>query len=192
MLDLDARVELDERERLLLGRDEELDGAGVDVPGRLGQLDGAGEDALAQRPRQPGGRGDLDHLLVAQLHRAVAVVEVDDPTGGVAEHLHLDVPGPLDQLLDEQRPVAERCRRLAGAAGERLGQLAVAVDAADAAATTAGRGLEHHRVADLAGDGAGLVGRRHRPVAAGDDRHADLRRQLTSAHLVPEQGEHLR
>ena len=135
-----------------LGDDEELDGAGVDVARRasasataLGR--GSARAAPASRP---GAGRDLDDLLVAQLHRAVAVVEVDDVAVGVGEDLHLDVAGPVDEPLDEQRAVAERGRRLAAAALERLGHVAGAVHGAHAAPAAAGRRLEHHRVADLA------------------------------------------
>ena len=44
--------------------------------------------------------------------------------------------------------------RLAGATGERLGELAGAVDQADAPTAAAGGRLEHHRVADRLGHGA--------------------------------------
>ena len=67
------------------------------------------------------------------------------------EDLHLDVARSLDQLLDEERPVAERGGRFARTAGERLGELASAdTTTADATATAAGGGLEHHRVAERA------------------------------------------
>ena len=53
VLDLDARVALDEEVLAGLGRDEELDGAGVDVVGGARQLDRVVEDPLAE----PRGRG---------------------------------------------------------------------------------------------------------------------------------------
>ena len=151
------------------GRDEELDGAGVDVAGapRRGATASArirARSASVEARR----RRDLDDLLVAQLHRAVAVEEVDDVAVGVGEDLHLDVAGPGEQPLDEHGAVAERRRRLAAAALERLGQLLGAVHGAHAAPAAAGRRLEHHRVADLVGGPRRVGRRRHRAGAAGD------------------------
>ena len=66
VLDLDARVALDEEVLAGLGDDQELDGAGVDVAGGAASGDGVGEDPLAQRrvearrrarPRSPSGCG---------------------------------------------------------------------------------------------------------------------------------------
>ena len=42
---------------------------------------------------------------------------------GVAEDLHLDVAGRKDVLLDQDVIVAEACRRLALARGERIGKI---------------------------------------------------------------------
>ena len=91
-----------------LGLDQELDRAGVHVAGGPGEAQRVVQDALAQRRIEARRRRDLDNLLVAQLDRAVALVEVDDVAVAVGQDLHLDVPRPLDQLLEEQRAVAER------------------------------------------------------------------------------------
>src|SRR6185369_9489458 len=54
----------------------------------------------------------LDHLLVAALDRALALVEVDHVAVRVAQYLHFDVPGPDDRLLDVDAVVAsERAER---------------------------------------------------------------------------------
>ena len=58
------------------------------------------------------GRRDLDDLLVAALHRAIALVQVEDVAVLVAEDLHLDVLGLADKALEEYRVVAERALRL--------------------------------------------------------------------------------
>ena len=82
VLDLDARIALDETMFAALGDDQELDRAGVHIAGRAGEPDRVAQDALAQRRVEPGRRGDLDDLLVAKLDRAVALVEVDDVAAG--------------------------------------------------------------------------------------------------------------
>src|SRR5437762_2405742 len=74
MLDLDARVHLDEVELPVLI--EELHGAGAAVADRAARLHAplAHEAALARR--DAGRWRLLEHLLVAPLHRAVALAEV--------------------------------------------------------------------------------------------------------------------
>ena len=103
------------------GADQELDRARVHVLRGPGQPQGVVQDPGAQGVVETGGRRDFDHLLVAQLDRAVPLVEVDGVAGSVGEDLHLDVARPLDHLLDEQRAVAERGLRLAAAALEGFG-----------------------------------------------------------------------
>ena len=109
MLHLQARVHLEEIEgRLTAAADQELDGAGVDIPCRPGGSDRRCRHSLAQRRRQNRRRALLDDLLMAPLDRAIALEQVNDSAAAVAEHLHLDMMAPLDQALDIQRAVAER------------------------------------------------------------------------------------
>ena len=54
----------------------------------------------------------LDDLLVAALHRAVALAEVDRVALAVGEHLDLDVARVLEELLHVDQVVAERGLRL--------------------------------------------------------------------------------
>ena len=106
----------------------------------------------------------------------------------VAEHLDLDVPGLLDELLDEHAIVAEGGFGLVAAAVVALARLGIVARDAQTLAATTGARLDHHGIADLPGD-------RHRPVAAFDhvgvagDRvdlrlsREPLRRDLVSHHL---------
>jgi hypothetical protein len=83
----------------------------------------APQQRLAGR-RVHAGRGRfLDHLLVAALERAVALEQVDDIAVAVAEHLHLDVARARGCISRSARVVAERARRLALAASERVGEI---------------------------------------------------------------------
>ena len=106
VLDLDARVDLDEVVAPLLV-DEELDRARVQVVRTLHQPERVLLERLAERRRQVPRRRDLDHLLVAALHRAVALPQVDGAALAVADDLHLDVARVLDERLEEDRAVAE-------------------------------------------------------------------------------------
>jgi hypothetical protein len=69
----------------------------------------------------------------------------------VAEHLDLDVARPDDRALEVHGVVAERAAGLALGAVERGGELGRALHQAHALAAAAGRGLDHHREADLVG-----------------------------------------
>ena len=66
VLDLDARVDFDEVE-LVIGVDEELAGAGVDVSGGLREPDRGVAELGADLNRERGGGGFLDEFLVAAL-----------------------------------------------------------------------------------------------------------------------------
>jgi hypothetical protein len=123
VLDLDPRVHLDEVV-LAVGVEQELDRTGVDVADLLGEPDRVRADRIAHLRVQSGRRSDLQHLLVSPLHRTVALVQVHHLTRRVGKHLHLDVAGPQDRLLQEDRLVTEASRSLVAGAGDRLGKLA--------------------------------------------------------------------
>ena len=138
VLHLDARVHLDEVVAPLLV-EEELDGAGVAVGTSAARCGGRPRRArpLLRGERQRGG--ELDHLLVAALHRAVALEEVDQVAVGVAQHLDLDVLGVLDVALQEDGRVAEGGLGLAAGPDEPLEQLLLAAGHPHAAPAAAGR-----------------------------------------------------
>ena len=148
VLDLDARIALDEEVLAGLGVDQELDGAGILEAGRTRQRHGIPQDALAQAVVEVRRRRHLDDLLVAQLHRTVALVQMHDVAPQVAQHLHLDVARPRHDLLQKESTVAEGGLRFALAAREGFVHVLGARDGAHAAAAAAGRGLQHDRVAD--------------------------------------------
>jgi hypothetical protein len=104
-------------------------------------------------------RGLLDDLLVAALDRAFALAEIDDVAVLVAQHLDLDVARIGDELLDEDAVVAEG-GAASTCAGEALAPPRRRRGDAHALAAAAGRGLDHHRVADLVGDGTACSGPR--------------------------------
>ncbi len=151
MLHLQARVHLQEVEALVLA-DHELHRARALVLHGLGQRHGLLAHRLARRLADEGRRRLLDHLLVAPLDRALALVQVDHVAVRIAQHLDLDVARLLDELLDEHAVVAEAVARLVAARGEALEGFLVVEGHAQALAAAAGRGLDHHGVADVLGD----------------------------------------
>ncbi len=173
VLDLEAGVHL--QEVRLTVSDEELDRAGAGVADLLAE----GDRRLVQRGPQlvgePERRCLLDDLLVAALRRAVALEQVHDVAGVVAEHLHLDVAARLDVLLDQHGVVTERRGGLTLGRFERCRVVLGVGDDPHALAATTGRGLDEHGVGvgghrvgvELRGDRyAGLLGDGASPVLA--------------------------
>jgi hypothetical protein len=150
MLDLDARVHLNEVELAVLV--EELERAGTAIADRAAGLDAALAHLPALFGRDARRRGFLDDLLMAALHRAVALAQTDHVAVMVAEHLKLDVPRILEELLHIDRVVAEGGQRFGLGHRDRAQQRAFGVHHAHAAPAAAARGLDDHRVADVAGD----------------------------------------
>ena len=106
VFDLDAGVDLDEIE-VVVGVDQELARARVDIAGGPGQSDG-GLAQLGAHVQRQGRRGRfLDQLLMAALQRAIAVPAMHDIAVGIGQDLDLDVPGAIDELLEIDAGVLE-------------------------------------------------------------------------------------
>ena len=106
MLDLEARVHLDEIELAVLV--EEFDGADAEIAELAHRAgDDAPISARAAALRAGEGASSQD-LLVAALQRAVALAEMDDVAVAVGEHLDFDVARLLEIFLDVDGVVAER------------------------------------------------------------------------------------
>ena len=118
MLDLKTRVHLHEIERAALIH-QELDRAGVGVPDRRREAHRRGAERRALLAAERRRRRLLEHLLVAPLHRAVALEQMHHVAVVVAEHLHLDVARRLEVALEQHALVAERRQRLAPRPFER-------------------------------------------------------------------------
>src|SRR5262245_45557878 len=177
MLDLQARVDLEESVRAPLLVDEELARRGALVAEGADQADGCVEDRLLDWRRQVRRRRLLDQLLVAALKGAVAVAEVDDGAGAVREDLDLDVPRAAHEPLDKETAVAERLLGLRRRGRPGAAQVLGPVDATHAAAAAAAGRLEQEREAEIGrhcadlGFGADDVG----AVADGDPEAAGER-----------------
>ena len=186
VLDLQAGVDLEEREQPVAGVVEELDGRRAAVTDRDGQPLGRRLELGRLRGAEHRRRRLLDDLLVAPLHRAVADAERPRGARAVGDHLDLDVPGAGDQALQEHDAAAERPRRLLAGALVRVGQFGLVGDHADAAPAAARGRLQHQRVADLGRRRQGGVEGLDRAAAPRRDRHADLLGEQLRADLVAE------
>ena len=99
--------------------EQTLDRPGASVADRAGCLDRDGADPLAKLGPDGGRRRFLDELLVTPLDRAVPLAEMDDVAVRVREHLHLDVPRVLEELLHVHGRVGEVGLALAARRRER-------------------------------------------------------------------------
>ena len=104
MLDLQPSVDLEERHRVAIHVDEELDGAGRAIVDRAGQAPPRRWPGSSRTESREVGRRRLLHdLLVATLGRTVPIAEDHDLAGTVAEHLDLDVTGAAYETFEEHR-----------------------------------------------------------------------------------------
>ncbi len=185
VLDLEAGVDLEEVELAPRRVDQELDRAHRAVLHRAGQGSCRVVQPGAHLGGEVGRRRLLDDLLVAALHRAVAIAEHRHGAAPVADDLHLDVAGHGQEPLDEQGAGPEARRAGAGHARPGVGQVAGPVAAGHADAAAARRRLQQDGVADRLGLGGGRleVGE---DAGAGQQRHAGGSGQRAGAVLVAE------
>ena len=107
MLDLEARVHLEEEDLAAIGQ-EELARPGAPVADGAGEAEGVLGQLGADLRLHGGRRRLLEDLLVTPLGRAVALAEVDAGPVGVEQDLDLDVTRPFDEALEDQPVVVER------------------------------------------------------------------------------------
>jgi hypothetical protein len=191
VLDLDPRVHLDEEELVAVEIDEELHGPRVPITGRRTQPLRGFADRNAQLLRQINRRRHLHDLLVAALHRAVPLPQVDEVAVRVPEDLHLDVLRPGDVPLNEHLAAAEGGAGLALGLLELPDQLRLLLDDAHPAAAAAEAGLEDQRVTDLLGGRLHLGRLGHAVLGPGDGRDVRLLGQPLGGRLVAERLEQL-
>ena len=189
MLHLQPGVHLHEpdfvRAQAGAGVGNELDRSGPLVIHRPSGLHRGGAERGANLVAQAGGRGFLDHLLVAALERAVALEQMHDIAMGIAEDLDLDMARACDIDLQQDAVIAEGGLRLAAAGGQSGGEILRAVHPAHALAPASGDGLDQQRVADALGlggqAGVGLI----LSQIAGRGRHTGFHHQRLGGVLQP-------
>ena len=137
VLDLDARIDLDEVEIAGVGILQEFDGAGSDVAGGARDVQRVAAEFVALRRVEVGRRRALHDLLVAALDRAIALEEMHGVAVAVAEDLHLDMTCAFDQLFEIDLVLAEGGFCLALALGDLAGEIGFGTDGAHAAAAAA-------------------------------------------------------
>ena len=109
MLNLQAGVHLHEIE--LIAFQQKLYGPSAHVTRRTRQRHRTRAHALAQVGIDGRAGRFLDDFLVAPLHRAVALAQVNHVAVRICKHLHLDVARVQQRALDQQIAVAETGQR---------------------------------------------------------------------------------
>ncbi len=132
--------------------------------------------------------GFFDQLLMAALHGAVALPEMDGVAVVVGQDLHFDVPAEFDVFFDVDGGVLE------GVFGFGLGLLEaglegdVVVGDAHPAAAAAGGGFDDDGIADLAGDFQGGLFVIDGAFAAGDGGDLGFFGELFACDFVADGG----
>ena len=190
MLDLQARVHLQERHRVALHQVLHCAGAVVVrlAADRFRGLVDRGALFVGEERR----RGLLDQLLEPALQRAVAGAGDDDIAVLVGDHLRLDVAGLVEVLLDEALATPERRDRLAGRGIEQVWDLLDAMRDLHAAAAAAVGGLDRDRHAVLLCERDHLVGVLDRILGAGRHRRVRALGDVAGDDLVAEIADGLR
>jgi hypothetical protein len=186
-----SRVHLDEIELAILV--QKLEGARAAVADALAGLHAKLADAAALFRADAGRRRFFDHLLVAALHRAVALAEMEGVAVGVGQHLDFDVAGMIQVLFHVHDRIAER--RVGLAAGQVHGgqQRGLAVDHPHPAPAAAAGRLDDDGIADLVGDAQGvLIVVAQWPVRAGHAGYAGFLHRPDGGHLVAHQPDGVR
>ena len=116
------------------------------------------------------------------LDGTLALAEPDRVSVLVGQHLHFDVAGINDRFLDINFAVSERTLCLALGGFERGAQFLAGVHQAHSFAASAGRGLQHDRIADALGDLLAFFGRSKAARSSGNEGNASL------FHLLPGAG----
>ena len=122
VLHLQSGVHLQEPEAAVAVQ-QELHRACTFVSDSAGCSHGSGFHAHPQVAIDSGGRRFLEHLLVATLQGAVALVECDHVAVAVGQYLDLHVASTLQVALDEHRGVAEGGQRFTLGTRNGVGQL---------------------------------------------------------------------
>jgi len=186
MLDLHAGVDLQQIELTGARIEQELDSAGPVIAGGFGEPGGGFAELIAGVVVDHRAGRFLNEFLMAALHGAVALEQVDRVTELVPEHLHLDVAGVFEELFDVDRGVAEGGVGLGHGAVQPGAERDLVVGDAHAASAPAGRGLDDDREADLPGGFQRLVLVFDLPLGAGERGHLVLGGELFAGDLVAE------
>src|ERR1035438_2566882 len=103
MFNLDSCIHLQKEKILGVLIDQKLDCPGILVSDFAAESYGGITNFLPQRTRDFRRRRLFHHLLMAALQRAVTLSKVNYIAKTIAKHLHFDMPGISDILLQDRK-----------------------------------------------------------------------------------------
>ncbi len=186
MLNLDTGVHLDEIELAVFV--QELEGPRTAVADLDAGAHAALADELAHLFCDARCRCLFDHFLVATLHGAVTLAQIEGVALAVCQYLNFDMARVLQVLLHVDHVVLEELACFGFGQGDGGSQLGFIAHHAHAATTTATGGLDDHRITDALGDGSVVLGIAvDRAVRARHARYARFFHRLDGGDLVTHQ-----
>ncbi len=191
MLHLQARVHFHKVE-IAVVRIQELDGTGALIANGTSQvtrrLVHASTDVVVSVEARRGTL--LDQLLVAALHRALALAERKHMALLIGHNLHLNVMRRRDELLHVALAVAKNGLTLGTCFNKGLCRVFHAVDLANTATAATCTRLNKHGAANALGLGRRLLGT-FEQIASRHDGHARRGSRSTCGVLVAHAVDHL-
>src|SRR5665213_1876167 len=189
MLHLDAGVHLDEVDLAVLVH-QKFNGSGVPVADVLKRL----ADRLAQFFAQLGSHHQawclFDQFLVTTLNGALTLAHAHHVAMLIGEHLELDMPWLLDELLHVEIAIAKCIRRFSRSLLKQSRQLFLVATDTHAASAATGDCLQDHRIADGARPLQRLAFVGDDAVRAGQNRHLSLLHCLACGGLFAHHARH--
>ena len=184
MLDLQPCVHLQEI-KVPRPVHDEFHRARTGIAHRTGQRAGLRAHRSPRRLIQKRRGRLLDHLLVAPLDAAFALMQINAVAMAIGQHLNFDMPRLCHELFDEDAVVAKAGRRLALRRTKALPRLGVVPGDPHALAAPPRTGLDHHRITDLRRDPQRLLRVPDDPHVPRHGRNPRSHRQLLGGDLVP-------
>ena len=151
MLHLNSGVHFDEHMLSRAGTrgvQQELHRSRIDIANGLRKCHGIAVHCLANGFVQVGRGRNIDNLLVATLHAAIALEKVHGVAHAVGQNLNFDVTRTQDCLLDKHSTIAKGALGLAHGGLQSRAQVLALFHAAHSAATATRHGLGEHREAN--------------------------------------------
>ncbi len=155
-------------------------------------LGAAATDLLAQLFADARCRGLFDDLLVAALHGAVALTEMNGIAVGVGQDLNLHMAWVFQEFLHIDHVVAEGGAGFVLGQGDGVEQVGLTVNHAHATTATATGSLDDNRVTDFtANSQVGVRVIAERTVGAGDGGDTGFFHRFDGGDLIPHQADGL-
>jgi len=148
MFHLQAGVHFQEIEIAIL-IDDEFHRPGRAIFHLLGQRDRLFAHRLAGCLIQERGWGFFDHLLMASLDGTFPLPQIQAGALSIGQNLNFDMAGFFNEFFNEDTVVAKAAAPFIHGRYQTLPGLFIIMGDAHALAAAAGRGLQHHRIADV-------------------------------------------